>query len=359
MVIFTATTTSEIWKEIELAESYLVCSMFEGAASLSSSILKRLRENGRGVATEEEAAQMFDMLESTGMVLVQSLKELGRTSEILNQLKLCFMSAKFIPAQVLLTGVCLQIADGSPLAVRELIEEFLDGWILEGEQYCTVVAEENLERETGCNVQIVLGIDKYVEIVEFYAVTLLATVLNDVDLAISWVEKASLPEGKRQGILRRLHSMHSSKSTDMSQISLSQSPANNNEACSPAELQSSEGLSKALKGKHPENKKFRSKEVILKLSERIEPCFWCFRSINLKLGNAQFVISKGKIMLGCLILLICYVFRKKQASVKGIIKRQLVAVKRALVDMWQLAFSYQLNPLAGVQPLPAATRGGQ
>jgi len=36
-----------------------------------------------------------------------------------------------------------------------------------------------------------------------------------------------------------------------------------------------------------------------------------------------------------------------------------MAVKRALVDLWQLAFSYQVNPLAAVQPLSAATRQGQ
>ncbi|KAG5106421.1 hypothetical protein JHK82_043391 [Glycine max] len=36
-----------------------------------------------------------------------------------------------------------------------------------------------------------------------------------------------------------------------------------------------------------------------------------------------------------------------------------MAVKRALVDLWQLAFSYQVNPLAAVQPLSATTRQGQ
>ncbi|KAG5022510.1 hypothetical protein JHK82_018421 [Glycine max] len=35
-----------------------------------------------------------------------------------------------------------------------------------------------------------------------------------------------------------------------------------------------------------------------------------------------------------------------------------MAVKRALVDLWQLAFSYQVNPLAAVQPLSATTRQG-
>ena len=42
-----------------------------------------------------------------------------------------------------------------------------------------------------------------------------------------------------------------------------------------------------------------------------------------------------------------------------IVTRQAVFMKKALVDLWQLAFSYQVNPLAAVQPLAAVTRGGQ
>ncbi|KAF7801905.1 protein APEM9 [Senna tora] len=374
MGIITDINAAAIWEEIELAESYLVCSMFERAASLASSILKRLRDHVRDIATKEEAAQVYDMLESTGMVLVQSFKALERTSEILNQLGLYFVSVKSIPAQVFLTGyaysaLAILLKDGSPSGVREYLEEFLSGWILGDGQYCSAIAEANLEFESRYDLQFVLGIDKYLEIVEVYTVTLLGTVLNDVDLAISWVEKASLPKEKQQclnlglvvsckELLRRLHSMRSFKSTSLSQIPPTQSPANNNEACSPTKQHVCEA-SPILKGKDPDNKKLNSKEVILKLSERIEPCLWCFRAIKLKFGAAQFVLSGGKIILGCLILLLYYVFRKKQASVKRVVGRQLAAVRRALVDMWQLAFSYQVNPLAAVQPLPTATRGGQ
>ncbi|KAJ6857718.1 hypothetical protein NC651_039211 [Populus alba x Populus x berolinensis] len=35
------------------------------------------------------------------------------------------------------------------------------------------------------------------------------------------------------------------------------------------------------------------------------------------------------------------------------------AAEKATADLWQLAFSYQVNPLAAVQPLPTATRGGR
>lgn len=47
--------------------------MHEEAASLASSVLKRIRYNDNSFNQES-----YDMMESAGMVFVQSLKELGR-----------------------------------------------------------------------------------------------------------------------------------------------------------------------------------------------------------------------------------------------------------------------------------------
>lgn len=52
--------------------------MYEEAASLASSILKRLSENSSDFEASDDHFELYDMLESAGMVLVQSLKELGR-----------------------------------------------------------------------------------------------------------------------------------------------------------------------------------------------------------------------------------------------------------------------------------------
>lgn len=93
---------------------------------------------------------------------------------------------------------CFQIAEGSALGVQEFLEEFLNGWGLRDVQYETVIAEANIVCESRIDRHLVLGIDEYLQVVEVYAVTLLATVLKDVDLAISWVENASLPEENRQ-----------------------------------------------------------------------------------------------------------------------------------------------------------------
>jgi len=37
----------------------------------------------------------------------------------------------------------------------------------------------------------------------------------------------------------------------------------------------------------------------------------------------------------------------------------VIVTKTALVDLWELAFSHQVNPLAAVQPLTTATLQGQ
>lgn len=110
--------------------------------------------------------------------------------------------------------------------------------------------------------------------------------------------------------------MHSLKSTILSQVSSSQSPTTSSAAYSVKDQNACAGSPKSLRGKHADNKKYSSKELVPRLAERMEPCFWCFRAINLKFGNVKFVISSGKIMLGCLILFIYYVYRKKQATVK-------------------------------------------
>ncbi|OIV92133.1 hypothetical protein TanjilG_18705 [Lupinus angustifolius] len=203
------------WEEIDVAETYLICSMYQQAASTASSNL----------------------------------------------------------------NPCSQIEQGSDLDhVQQYLEDFLNGWNPVDPQYATLIAEPNVDCETRYGRHFVLEIDQYLQLVELYVVTLLATVLKHVDLAISWVENnASLPEENRQALLRRLHSMHSLKSTTLN------SPTDNIKAYSLKELNACEGSTKALSGKHANNKKYASKEAVLKLSERIEPYLCYFRSIIFRL----------------------------------------------------------------------------
>ncbi|XP_015059909.1 protein APEM9-like isoform X2 [Solanum pennellii] len=103
------------WEEIELAENYMVCCMYQEAAALSSSIIEQLVD--KNVKTNERNCEFGDMLESAAMILVQSYKALGRTSEMLKQLKVLFGSVTAIPAQVFLTGIVKRQASSTKKAL--------------------------------------------------------------------------------------------------------------------------------------------------------------------------------------------------------------------------------------------------
>ncbi|XVE98896.1 hypothetical protein REPUB_Repub03eG0148500 [Reevesia pubescens] len=293
-----------VWAEIERCESFLVCSMYEEAATLASSVIKK---RGRPTNLLSIDFELYEAMEAAGMVMVQSLKQLSR--------------------------VCFQISEASTLGAREFLEEFLNKWRYVDEQYYVLAsAEINLNFKEGSGSHLVLGIDQYAEVVELYAVMLLGTVSRDVDLAISWVEQAALPDKKRQELLRRLQSLYSTKEPNVP-----------------------EGTPKGSKTGCLLNGENDSKQAILKLYRKPYGCLWWFRNITLKFSNYELVISSGKILIGCLILFIYYVFRRKKVSLRRIITRQALFVKKSLVDFWQLAFSYQVNPLAAIQSLPAAT----
>ncbi|OMO90871.1 hypothetical protein CCACVL1_07267, partial [Corchorus capsularis] len=109
-----------------------------------------------------------------------------RTSAILNELKTLFGSVEAIPVEVLLTRVCFQISEASTLGAKEFLEEFLHKWRYVDDQCCVLGSvETNLNFKEGCDSHFVLRIDKYIEIVELYAVMLLGTVSSDLELAIS------------------------------------------------------------------------------------------------------------------------------------------------------------------------------
>jgi hypothetical protein len=100
---------------------------------------------------------------------------------------------------ILFVRACFQISEGSSFGVREFLEEFLSKWNCVDERYYVLVgAEANVDCMARSDRRFILGVDNYLEVVEVYAVTLLATVLHDMHLALSWVEKAALPEEKRQ-----------------------------------------------------------------------------------------------------------------------------------------------------------------
>ncbi|CAN8269492.1 unnamed protein product [Cochlearia groenlandica] len=329
---------SRIWAEIERSESYLVCSMYQEAESLSSSTLKRIFDN-IDVLSEEEALvdlHLHDMLESTGMVFVQSLHGLGRTDEIVNELREVFGEIVAIPVQVLLTGICLQISNGSYSGVREFLEEFFNIWVYKDNHY--ILNDAGLSAK-GFHGNIHLDIDVYMEVVELYAFGVLAKASNDMNLAISWVEKTPFPEERRQGLLRRLHSLLSLKTANVSKA---------------GSLEEDSKDSSYAMVNH--NKSFEEIDSVLKLSKQHEPSsLWSSHLLSLKFGKTQFSMSKGKVAVTLVGLIICYALKRKRAAFIRLIRRQMLSTKKAIVDFWKLAFSYQVNPLAAIQSMPSTT----
>ncbi|OAY70589.1 hypothetical protein ACMD2_26440 [Ananas comosus] len=92
----------DIWKQIDDAERCLVGNMFEDAAALASSIVRNIQTAQLEHVVDD--IQLVEMTEAAGMVLIQSLKELGRISQLFVELKEVYGSVAAIPVQIFLTG---------------------------------------------------------------------------------------------------------------------------------------------------------------------------------------------------------------------------------------------------------------
>lgn len=331
------------WDEIDLAESYLVSGLFEEAAALASSILTRLHDN-RNIYTEDEI-QLHEMMESSSMVLVQSWRETRRTSDLLNELECYFGSVTKIPVQVILTGACVQVSGGNPSRVRCFLEDFLAKWQLDNEKYY-VLSSLDLQKndEVVSVMHSTLEVDQYLKVVEFYALTLMGVVLSDVDHAVSWVEKAQLPEKGRQDLLRRLSSLYPVKSPSSTHGAASVSTDEEPES-HPLTLKEVKQSEKTIT-----NTGIQSLRGVVDTKHSI----WIWFQNMAQRSCISAIASKGKIFLGCLIFLICYFIQKKRETIKRVVQRRMLSLKQTLVDFWKLAFSYQVNPLAAVQPLPTS-----
>ncbi|EPS66733.1 hypothetical protein M569_08047, partial [Genlisea aurea] len=320
--------------------SYLVCSMFEEAISSAYSVLSRLLANEHDTAgnfsvkseSEGYEGERYDLLESAGMVLVQSMKRLQREAEILSELKQLFGSVTAIPIQVFLTGVCFQISDTPSTDVQTFLEEFL------------------------VSCKCVIGDECYYRLVDLYVIKVLAK--KDIDHAISWVEESMFPLKKHQVMMLKVESnfsdfniypffsppqellchLHSCRVVDASsQASTSSQPA-------------AEAADDAEEGHRNDD---TAKREILRRKNHL---LWWFPRMTLKLGNARVTIPNAKIAAALALWAVYVLFMRKKRALavfKRLAAEKGAAVKRAVVDFWQLAFSYQVNPLAAVQTLPA------
>eukprot|EP01018_Ginkgo_biloba_P027548 Gb_01013 [translate_table: standard] len=349
--------------------------MFEEAASSASSVIQKLctttptnfySENNE--FTLERVIEEFDeMMESAGMVFIQAYNETGRTSEMLGELKSLFGSVTLIPFPVLFTGICLQLSAGLLLTVRETLDEFFHGWtFVEGESwYALSEAESKRFSSSRSWGYYHLPAKKYMEMVELYTVNVLAKGFENPKLALDWLEKTHILEDAKQEIVQKImlvsQTHEATCATNLgNQLETSQErDALQMSKVSPESEEHSKGIyvEPNSKGDTAISKAFKSFQFpFALLSKLLDFLSSWFPSIAVKLGKLRIVLPQGSTILSwASTFLVLYVLHKKRKFLKRTLMEQSGALRRGLIDLWQLAFSVQLNPLAAVQPLPSAS----
>ncbi|XP_062229742.1 protein APEM9-like [Phragmites australis] len=349
---------SGLWKQIDDAEYNLVSGSFEQAVSTALSVSDQIRstslENGW------EHGELLEMHESAGMVLVQALKELRRTSEMFVHLKVMFGSVPSVSAKVFLTGATMQMAAGSGSDLRPIFEEYLAKWRYTNDEVYVLNGQD--DSSNGFVVTSIMSSEQYLEVAELYAVTFLSIVSQDSETAISWAKKAELTEQNREDLLKKLHVLQSAANKKSSSVKGVKQTAERNLSTS------TNGSTPSLHEDAPntvpvynELKKGCVKSTqpsIHHVANQFDPLFWWFHSIRLKFGKIHIVLPSGKLMLlFSLLFSTIYVLRRKTTGLKRTVFQHVSSLRRAFFDALQLAFSVQMNPLAAVQQVPQAPRG--
>lgn len=103
--------------------------------------------------------------------------------------------------------------------------------------------------------------------------------------------------------MRRLHSLLSLKT------------ANVPEASSFEEDSKDSSYAVVNNNKPLANEKYDKIDSVLKLSKQNEPSsLWSSHPLSLKLGNTQFSMSKGKVAISLVGLILCYALNRKRAA---------------------------------------------
>lgn len=370
-----------LWKEIKESECYLVSCMYEEASTSSSSVLQKLRtiRPSEGDVVNDEPtlengiSELDDIMEAAGMVFIQAYKHIHRTRDIFHDLKTLFGSVALIPFSVLFTGVCMQLYEGEYQIVRKALDEFFEGWVFVQDVSWYIPSEAERQKAPWCIAQNShLSMKNYLQIVELYAVNVLVKGLKNEDLALKWLEKLNILEEARQEIALKIKSV--SRLQESKSIKCFSHPSSSHaqelsqakdRSLKKGETEFSQ-MSKALSGskEHLETVDIctgsMDNSVVSRYSKLVESLYLWFPALPSRLGNLGIAIPQGKtILILASTLFIFYLLKSKWKYAIRNLKEQVGAVKRVLIDFWQLAFNVQLNPLAAVQPLPSAPHVGR
>lgn len=360
----TSAQEPNLWKQIDDAEHYLVSGLFEQAVSTALSVSSQVHSAAMENSCDHD--ELLEMLELAGMVLVQALKELKRTSEMFIQLKTIYGSVASIPLKIFITGATMHMAGGSGSDLRPIFDEYLAKWRYTDDQVY-VLDEGKNSSSNGLVVTSVMSPEQYFEVAELYTVTFLSVVSHETATAISWTEKAELTEQDRQDLLRKLHALQSAankKSTNQG-AKLSESAERNlstsqNGSISPAHEDATKSSAPTHNGNIQGLRKALPKSIqpsFQRVTNQFDPLFWWFHSFRIKFGKVHVVLPSGKVMfLFSLLFSTLYILRRKGAALKRTAFQQISSLRRGFLDALQLAFSTQINPLAAVQQVPQAPR---
>lgn len=93
---------------------------------------------------------------------------------------------------------CMQISEGYTSNLGPIFEEFLSKWkFVDDKMYILIDAEPQCS-DNGSPKQFIMSPEKYLAVAEVYTITVLGQRFHNLNLAISWTEKAELPEESRQ-----------------------------------------------------------------------------------------------------------------------------------------------------------------
>ena len=351
---------TDLWKQIDDAECYLVSGSFDQAVLTALSVSDQIRAANRERVWDDD--ELLEMLELVGIVLVQALKELRRTTEMFVQLKAMYGSVASIPVKVFLTGATMLMAEGSGPDLRPIFEDFLAKWRYTDDQVYVLNGEQEIT-SNGLIVTSTMTTEEYLEVVELYTVTFLSIASHEPENAISWVKKAELIEQDRQELLEKLNELQAAGNEKSSTATGAKQSAERNLSASeksPTPATHEDAPTSTTRAPNVKTNGLPKyiEPSLQRVPNNFDPMFWWFHSVRVKFGRMHIVLPSGKLMLlFSLLFSTVYVLRRKGAGLKRAVFQHASSLRRAFLDALQLAFSVQMNPLAAVQQTPQAPRG--
>jgi hypothetical protein len=279
-----------------------------------------------------------------------------------------------------LNRVCLQISAGVLLAAHAALEEFLAVWASNntrevsipvaghlGKYRSAVVVSSSINGESSS--RMLLTEEKFGGIAEIYVVQVLVKGFRDPKSAVEWIQQANLTQEKRMELLKKVHLTTVTASTNVatspvaSSVSAEVATGRNEPAKSAGSLESSDNCSEV---KLNANRSLAKTSALWK-SFSLPDVFFSMRMLlelavvrlsaasSSRWGYLPTAVHKHRALtIGALMSLFLFLLLRERHYLRRFTIKSLSAIQAGVSDLWQLAFSMQINPLAAVQPLSAS-----